>query len=80
MHYCRSSMAPRGNNFDYTTNRHEITVYYFKPVCRIVKLLPLGAGEDLMHYCTRQNLCNSASGRARLLRVITLTILQTGMK
>ena len=21
-------MAPRGNSFDYTTNRHEITVYY----------------------------------------------------
>ena len=29
MHYCiRSSMAPHGNGFDYTTNRHEITVYY----------------------------------------------------
>ena len=23
-----SSTAPRGNSFDYTTNRHEITVYY----------------------------------------------------
>ena len=24
----RSSTAPRGNSFDYTTNGHEITVYY----------------------------------------------------
>ena len=23
------SMAPRGNSFDYTTNKHEIMVYYF---------------------------------------------------
>ena len=36
MHYCtrppasciRSSTAPRGNSFDYTTNRHEITVFF----------------------------------------------------
>ena len=29
MHYCiRSSTAPRGNSFDYTTNRHEVTVKY----------------------------------------------------
>ena len=27
MHYW-SSTAPRGNSFDYTTNRHEITVIY----------------------------------------------------
>ena len=24
----RSSTAPMGNSFDYTTSRHEITVYY----------------------------------------------------
>ena len=24
----RSSTTPKGNSFDYTTNRHEITVYY----------------------------------------------------
>ena len=29
MHYCiRSSTAPWGYSFDYTTNRHEITVYF----------------------------------------------------
>ena len=32
MHYCiRSSTAPRGNSFDYTSNKHEITVYYHLP-------------------------------------------------
>ena len=28
-------MAPRGNSFDYTTNRHEITVYYVVSYCSI---------------------------------------------
>ena len=28
-------MAPRGNSFDYTTNRHEITVYYSMNKCSI---------------------------------------------
>ena len=38
-------MAPRGNSFDYTTNRHEIIVYYwrnmhsFKPFGKYLKLL-----------------------------------------
>ena len=27
MHYCTSALG-RGNSFDYTKNRHEITVYY----------------------------------------------------
>ena len=31
-----------------------IIIYsYFMPVCSIVKLLPLGTVDDLMHYCTR---------------------------
>ena len=51
---------------------------YFMPV---VKLLPLGTVNDLMHYCTPPSaLCNSASGRPRHLGVIVLNILQTGMK
>ena len=51
------------------------------PVCSIVKLLPLSPMDDLMHYRTRPSAsCNSASGRPRHLRVIVLTILQTGMK
>ena len=51
------------------------------PVCSIVKLLPLGAVDDLMHYCTQPKaLCNSASGRPWHLGAIVLTILQTGMK
>ena len=41
------------------------------PVCSIVKPLPLGTVDDLMHYCTRPSAaCNSASGRPRHLRVI----------
>ena len=51
------------------------------PVCSIVKLLPLGTVDDLMHYCTRPSVsCNSASGRPQPLGVIIWTILQTGMK
>ena len=52
------------------------------PVCSIVKLLPLGTVDDLVHYCTwfPSAKCNSASGRPRHLGVIVLTILQTGMK
>ena len=51
------------------------------PVCSIVKLLPLGTVDDLMHYCIRPSASgNSASGGPRHLRVIVLTILQTGMK
>ena len=49
-------------------------------VCSIVKLLPLGTVDDLVHYCTRpMTSCNSASGRPRHLGVIVLTILQTGI-
>ena len=49
------------------------------PVCSIVKLLPLGTVDDLMHYCTWPSAsCNSASGRPWHLGVIVLTILQTG--
>ena len=41
------------------------------PVCSIVKLLPLGTVDDLMHYCTRPSAsCNSASGRPWHLGVI----------
>ena len=44
------------------------------PVCSIVKLLPLGTVDDLMHYCTRPSaLGNSASGRPRHLGVIVWT-------
>ena len=51
------------------------------PVCSIVKLLPLGTVDDLMHYCTRPSAsCNSASCRPRHLGVIVLTILHTGIK
>ena len=41
MHYCtrprsivciRSSTAPRGNSFDYTAHRHDISVYYIKSI------------------------------------------------
>ena len=33
------------------------------PVCSIVKTLPQGAVDDLMHYCKRPKAeCNSASG------------------
>ena len=48
------------------------TLYsYFMPVCSIVKLLPLSAVDDLMHFCTRPSAsCNSASGRPRHLGVI----------
>ena len=55
----------------------------FMPVCSIVKLLPLGTVDDLMHYCTRPLAsCNSALGRLRHLGAIVWTILhvQTGMK
>ena len=44
-----------------------IVYSYFMPVCSIVELLPRGAMDDLMHYCTRPK-SNS------------WTILQTGMK
>ena len=42
MHY--SSTAPRGNSLDYTTNRHEIIVYYFymtgeNPVTRLAEFV-----------------------------------------
>ena len=51
------------------------------PVCSIVKLLPLGTLDDLMHFCTRPSASfNSAPGRPRHLGVIVLTMLQTGMK
>ena len=41
------------------------------PVCSIVKLLPLGTVDNLMHYCTQPSAsCNSASGRPRHLGVI----------
>ena len=51
------------------------------PVCSIVRLLPIGAIDDLMQYFTRPTaLCNSASGRPQHRGVIVLTILQTGMK
>ena len=54
---------------------------FFMSVCSIVKQLPLGTIDDLMHYCTWPSaLCNSASGHPRHPRVIVLTILQTGMK
>ena len=50
-------------------------------VYTVVKLFPLGTVDDQMHNCTRPlALCNSASGRQPHLRVIVLTILQTGMK
>ena len=50
-------------------------------ICRIVQLLPLGTVDDLMHHCTQLSAsCNSASGHPWRLRVIVLTILQTGMK
>ena len=36
------------------------------PVCIIVKLLPLGTKDNLMHYCTRPKAkCNCASGLSR---------------
>ena len=59
-----------------------ILIYsYFMPVFVIVHLLPRGAVDDLMHYCTRPKAkCNSASGRPRYRGVIVWTILQTGMK
>ena len=59
-----------------------ILIYsYFMPVCSIVQLLPKGAVDDLMHFCTRPKAkCNSASGRPRYRGVIVWTILQTGMK
>ena len=42
-----------GNNLDYTTNKHEVTL-----------LLPRGAVNDLMHYFTRPYAsCYSAPGR-----------------
>ena len=48
------------------------------PVCSVVKLLPLGAVDDLMHYCTRPSAsCYSASDRPQHVGVIVLTILQT---
>ena len=51
--------------------RDEIVYSYFMPVCNIVKLLPRGAVDDLMHYCTRPKAeCNSASGRPRYRGVI----------
>ena len=51
------------------------------PAFSIIKLLPLGTVDDLMHFCTRPSaLCNSASGLPRHLGVIVLTMLQTGMK
>ena len=51
------------------------------PVCTIVKVLPLGTVDDLMHSCTRLSAsCNSPSGRPRHLGVIVLTILQTDLK
>ena len=46
--------------------------YYTVISCMFVvysKLLPRGAMDDLMHYCTSAS-CNSASGRPRHLRVI----------
>ena len=47
----------------------------------IVKLLPLGTVDELMHYCTWPSAsCNSASGPARHLEEIVLTILQKDMK
>ena len=51
------------------------------PVCSIVRLLPIGAMDDLMQYFTLPTaLCNSASGGPPHRGVIVLTILQTGMK
>ena len=45
------------------------------PVCSIVRVLPLGTVEELMHYYTPPSAsCNSASGRPGHLRVIVLTI------
>ena len=36
---------------------------FFILFCSIVKLLPLGTVDDLMHYCTRPKArCNNASG------------------
>ena len=47
----------------------------------IVKLLPLGTVDDLVHYSTQPAAsCNSASGSPRHLGVIVSTIQQTGMK
>ena len=44
------------------------------PVCSIVKLLPLGTVDDLIHYYTRPSAsCNSASGRPRNLGLIVLS-------
>ena len=43
-------------------------------VCTIVKLLPLGTMDDLIHYYTWPSAsCNSASGRPRHLGLIVLT-------
>ena len=54
---------------------------YFMPVCSIVRLSPLGAVDNQMHYCTQPTAsCNSASGRLHHLGLTVLTILQTGMK
>ena len=51
------------------------------PICTVVKQLPLGTVDDLLHYCTQPSAsCNSASGRPRHLGVIVLTKPQTGMK
>ena len=63
---------------------------YFIPVCSMVKLLPLGTVDDLMHYCTWRSaivhqfvhdgqvqLCIRSS---LVLRGNNVTILQTDMK
>ena len=51
------------------------------PVGRLVKLLPLGTVDDLMHNCIRPSAsCSSSSGRPWHLGVIVLTILHTGKK
>ena len=59
----------------------------FNAVCRIVKVLPIGTENDLMHYCTQPlayevivyfGLCISASCRPWHLGVIVFTILQKG--
>ena len=68
-------MAPRGNSFDYTKNRHEITVYYFMgwPIVffvsdyMIVKCFKDCGQKKFGHYhcvfCKEQIIKRTAYGR-----------------
>ena len=49
MHYCnRSSTAPLGNSFDYTTNRHEITIIYYLLQSNIHRNLPVSMKNNII--------------------------------